>query len=113
MVTDDSCRNLNSKQMATVMTLSSKFDNELNMFSCLFPDDIQQYEWYSLNRTIQMLIKTNDIEFFNYQKNEINKRIHCLQSIDLFNYRILILVYKQNLDCFAAVFVNRFCENLP
>jgi hypothetical protein len=62
-------------------------DNESNM-SCIFPDEFQQYEWYSLNRTIQMLITNNDIEFINHQEKENNKRFHCLKSIDLLNYRI-------------------------
>ncbi len=111
MVTDDSCRDLNSKQMATVMTLSSqgkllfrkkinnslfflnninsdrRMNNELNI-SCLFPDEIQQYEWYSLNQTIEMLITNNDIEFLNHQEKENNQRFHCLQSIGSLNYRI-------------------------
>jgi len=62
-------------------------DNQSNI-SCIFPDEFQQHEWYSLNHTIQMLIKTNDIEFYNHQQKENNKRFHCLQSIDLLNYRI-------------------------
>jgi len=62
-------------------------DNELNM-SCIFPDEFQQYQWYSLNGTIQMLITNNDIELINHEEKENNKRFHCLQSIDLLNYRI-------------------------
>ena len=62
-------------------------DNELNM-SCQFPEDIQLFQWYSLNRTIQMLITNNDIELINEQQKETNQRFHCVQSIDSFNYRI-------------------------
>jgi hypothetical protein len=62
-------------------------DNELNI-SCIFPEDIQQYQWYSLNRTIEMLITSHDIDLINNQEKEINQRFHCLQSIDSFNYRI-------------------------
>lgn len=91
MATDDSCRSLNSKQLTTVMTLSSK-NGRINTIdtnnSCTFPNDIQQYQWYSLNRTIQMLINNENIELINLKTNEKYQRFHCLQTIDSTNYRI-------------------------
>jgi hypothetical protein len=56
--------------------------------SCIFPEEFQQHEWYSLNRTIQMIITNNDIELINHQEKGNNKRFHCIQSINSFNYRI-------------------------
>lgn len=61
--------------------------NESNM-SCTFPDEYQQYEWYSLNRTTQMIVRNNDIELINLEKNEHNQRFHCLQSINSSYFRI-------------------------
>jgi len=51
--------------------------NESNQL-CIFPKEFQSYEWYSINRTIRMIIKTNDIEFIG-----INKRFHCQEIINL------------------------------
>ncbi|CAF2522822.1 unnamed protein product [Rotaria sp. Silwood2] len=92
MATDGSCRDLNSRHMATVMTLSSinrYMVNESNI-SCIYPEEFQPYEWYSLNRTIQMFIRNNDIELNHIEQNEYNKRFHCLQSINSSYYRIRI-----------------------
>ncbi|CAF1217230.1 unnamed protein product [Adineta steineri] len=91
MATDDSCRDLNSKSMSTVMTLSSinrQIGNESNISSCIFPEEFQDYEWYSLNRTIQMIIKSTDIELINLKNKGNNKRFHCLQSINSLKYQI-------------------------
>ncbi|UJR26532.1 hypothetical protein I4U23_007855 [Adineta vaga] len=90
MATDDSCRDLNSKYMPTVMALSSTNrhkENESNR-SCIFPKELQHSAWYSLNRSIQMVIKNTDIELFNLEKNGYNQRFHCLEDLHLFNYRI-------------------------
>ena len=59
-------------------------DQEKNM-SCIFPNDLQDYQWYSLNHTIEMFITNDNIEFRNSQ---IKKRFHCLQELDSSNYRI-------------------------
>ena len=61
--------------------------NESNL-SCVYPSEIQQYQWYSLNRTIKMIINNNDIELINFQDKQNNKRFHCLQSIKSSYYRI-------------------------
>ncbi|CAF1149498.1 unnamed protein product [Adineta steineri] len=91
MATDDSCRDLNSKSMSTVMTLSSinrQIGNESNISSCIFPEEFQDYEWYSLNRTIQMIIKSTDIELINLKNKGNNKRFHCLQSMNSLKYQV-------------------------
>jgi len=72
MATDDSCRDLYSKQMSTVMTLKHSDHHQ----SCLFPNEFQYYEWYSINRTIQMIIKNNNIELIG-----LNKRFNCYKII--------------------------------
>ncbi|CAF3716634.1 unnamed protein product [Rotaria sordida] len=80
MATDDSCRDLYSKHMSTVMTLTSKnrqITNESTQY-CIFPNKFQSYEWYSINETIRMIIKNTDIELI-----EINKRFHCYETINL------------------------------
>ncbi|UJR22541.1 hypothetical protein I4U23_025590 [Adineta vaga] len=74
MATDDSCRDLYSKHMSTVITFSTK--NYLIHDECTFPKRFQSYEWYSINRTIKMIIKLNNIEF-----NGIDQRFHCQQII--------------------------------
>jgi len=61
--------------------------NESNI-SCIFPDEFQQYQWYSLNGTIEMILKSTDIELINAQEKRIHQRFHCLQSMNSFNYRI-------------------------
>ncbi|CAF2042517.1 unnamed protein product [Rotaria magnacalcarata] len=84
MATDGSCRDLNSRHMATVMTLSSNnrhIGNESNV-SCIFPDEFQQIEWYSLNRTMRMFIRNTDIELVHSQQTEYNQRFHCVQSFN-------------------------------
>lgn len=103
MVTDDSCRYLNSKQMATVMTLSSPskishpqeqsfhfhlIADQQSNHSCTFPKDLQQSPWYSLNQTIRMFVNEGDINLINTANDDDKQRFHCLQSIDAFNYRI-------------------------
>ncbi|CAF2698230.1 unnamed protein product [Rotaria sp. Silwood2] len=78
MATDDSCRDLYSKHMSTVMTLTSKnrqITNESTPY-CIFSNKFQSHEWYSINGTIQMIIKNTDIELI-----EINKRFYCYEMI--------------------------------
>lgn len=65
--------------------------NESNI-SCIFPDEFQQYEWYSLNQTIQMFIKNNDIELINSKQSHHNQRFHCLQLINSTDYRIRMFI---------------------
>ncbi|CAF1441776.1 unnamed protein product, partial [Adineta ricciae] len=90
MATDDSCRDLNSKYMPTIMTLSSPNrhkENESNR-TCTFPEEFQQSNWYSLNRSMQMIIKHTDIELVNFKDNGSNQRFHCLQTRHRSDYRI-------------------------
>ncbi|CAF3761022.1 unnamed protein product [Adineta steineri] len=74
MATDDSCHDIYSKHMSTVINLSTK--NDPMNHDCIFPKEFQSYEWYSINRTIRMIIKNYDIEFIG-----INKRFHCQEVI--------------------------------
>ena len=62
-------------------------DVESNL-SCVFPKELQQFQWYSLNHSIEMLINNHDIEFIHSQSKDDKQRYHCLQSINAFNYRI-------------------------
>ncbi|CAF1443879.1 unnamed protein product, partial [Adineta ricciae] len=90
MATDDSCRDLNSKYMPIIMTLSSPNrhkENESNR-TCTFPEEFQQSNWYSLNRSIQMIIKHTDIELVNFKDSGSNQRFHCLQTRHRSDYRI-------------------------
>lgn len=50
--------------------------NESNQF-CSFPNEFQLSEWYSINRTIRMIMKNNDIELIG-----INKRFQCQEVIN-------------------------------
>ncbi|CAF3678141.1 unnamed protein product [Rotaria sp. Silwood1] len=80
MATDDSCRDLYSKHMSTIMTLTStnyQITNESIQY-CIFPNKFQSNEWYSINGTIRMIIKNIDIELI-----EMNKRFHCYEMINL------------------------------
>lgn len=94
MATDDSCRDLYSKHMSTVMTLSSKsklrkIDRDLYVpivkdrhinhgltQICLFPKKLQLHQWYSINQTIRMMVKNNDIELIH-----MNTRFHCQEFL--------------------------------
>jgi hypothetical protein len=44
--------------------------------SCTFSNELQFYEWYSINRTIRMKITNNNIELIG-----LNKRFYCQQMI--------------------------------
>jgi hypothetical protein len=95
MATDDSCRDLYSQHMSTVMTLTSKSkikkkiififfkffsnheDRQMDNQSCVFSNEFQSYEWVSINQTIRMMITDNNIEFIG-----INKRFHCEKIIN-------------------------------
>ena len=80
MATDDSCHDLYSRQMSTIMSLSSKVFNtstqQIINQSCRFPLEFQSDEWYSINHTVRMLITPNNIELIGK-----NKRLHCQQII--------------------------------
>ncbi|CAF2112150.1 unnamed protein product [Rotaria magnacalcarata] len=79
IATDDSCRDLYSKQMSTVMTLSASNYQIVNKSTdfCIFPDQYQAYEWYTINGTIRMVINNTDIELIG-----LNKRLYCHEMID-------------------------------
>lgn len=91
MARDDSCHDLYSRQMSTVMSLSSKvFNTSSHQFinqSCTFPLQFQSDQWYSINHTIRMMITGSNMELFG-----INKRFHCQQTmtseISTYLYRI-------------------------
>ena len=55
--------------------------------TCIFPDIIELYEWYSINQTIRMDMKNTDIELIG-----INRRFRCREIISSENsisiYRI-------------------------
>ena len=80
MARDDSCHDLYSRQMSTVMSLSSKVFNtsshHLINQSCRFPLQFQSDQWYSINHTIRMMITGSNMELF-----DINKRFHCQEII--------------------------------
>lgn len=56
--------------------------------SCVFPKEFQDYQWYSLNQSIEMIITNHDIQFIHSHSKDDKQRYHCLQSFDAFNYRI-------------------------
>ena len=76
---DDSCHDLNSKQMSTIMTLSSTrkvSTSNTSKESCRFPDEFQSQEWHSLNRTVRMRMHANEIYFLG-----VHRRFHCVEHL--------------------------------
>jgi len=89
MATDDSCRDLNSKSLSTVMTLSSRRHSEKQSNrSCLFPIEYHQTEWISLNRSYRLLITHSDMDLFDVDHQGYHQRHQCLDESSSSNYRI-------------------------
>ncbi|CAF1046948.1 unnamed protein product [Adineta ricciae] len=74
MATDDSCHDLYSRHISTVITFSAK-NHSIND-ECSFPKQFQSHQWFSIDRTIRMIIKTHNIEFLG-----TDHRFHCQRMI--------------------------------
>lgn len=66
--------------------LGNQVTNESAPF-CIFPTKWKDYEWYSINGTIRMIVNNTDI-----QLTGLNKRLKCHETISLdksiYTYRI-------------------------